>query len=51
MRYDNHERDMRIIHLWEAGQSERQISATVGLSKTAVHHVLKRDGERRDLWV
>ncbi len=50
-RYDNRERDMRIIHLWEAGQSERQISATVGLSKTAVHHVLKRNGERCDLWV
>ena len=51
VRYDNRERDVRIIHLWEAGQSERQISATVGLSKTAVHHVLKRDDECRDSWV
>ena len=51
VRYDNRERDVRIIHLREAGQSQRQISATVGLSKTAVHRVLKRDGERRDLWV
>ena len=44
LRYDNRERDMRIVHLWEAGQSVRQISATVGLSKTAVHHVVRREG-------
>ena len=44
VRYDNRERDMQIIHLWEAGQSVRQISATVGLSKSAVHDVVKRDG-------
>lgn len=50
LRYDNRERDVRIIHLWEAGQSERQISATVGLSKKAVHHVLKRDGAREHPW-
>ena len=47
-RYDTRQRDVRIIHLWEAGQSERQISATVGLSKTAIHHVLRREGDRRD---
>ena len=44
LRYDNRERDVRIIHLWEAGQSVRQISATIGLSKSAVHDVVKRDG-------
>ena len=44
MRYDSRERDIRIIHLWEAGQSVRQISATVGLSKSAVHDVVRRGG-------
>ena len=43
-RYDTRERDVRIIHLWEAGQSVRQISATVGLSKSTVHDVVRRDG-------
>ena len=44
VRYDNRERDVRIIHLWEAGQSVRQVSATVGLSKSAVHDVVRRGG-------
>ena len=44
VRYDNRERDIRIIHLWEAGRSVRQISAAVGLSKTAVYHVVRREG-------
>jgi len=50
VRYDNRERDVRIIYLWEAGQSMRQISATVGLSKSAVYDVIRRDDERSDIW-
>ena len=43
LRHDSRERDVRIIHLWEAGQSIRQIGRKVGLTARAVHHVVHRD--------
>ena len=43
LRYDNRERDVRIIHLWETGQSVRQIGQAVGLSHVAVIKVIRRD--------
>ena len=45
VRYDNRDRDVRIIHLWEEGQSIRQIGRAVGLSHVAVLKVIRRDGE------
>lgn len=41
--YDTRERNVQIIHLWEAGHSQREISALVGLSRVAVQKVIKRD--------
>ena len=43
VRYDNRERDVRIIHLWEEGRSVRQIGRAVGITEGAVRWVLRRD--------
>ena len=44
-RYDNRERDVEIVLRWEAGESLRQISQTIGLSHIAVWKVVRRDGQ------
>ena len=44
VRYDNRERDVEIFRRWEAGESLRQISQSVGLSHVAVWKVVRRDG-------
>ena len=43
LRYDSRERDVRIIHLWEEGQSVRQIGRLVGLTHPAVIKIIRRE--------
>ena len=50
LRYDNRDRDVRIVHLWEKGQSMRQIGRSVGLSYEAVRKIIRRDGCGCQLW-
>ena len=50
LRYNNRERDVEIVRRWEAGESLRLIARAVGLSYEGVRWVIRREGERCQVW-
>ena len=43
------QRDAEIVRAWAAGASLRKLPAVVGMSKTAVRHIVRRDSAQGDL--